>query len=95
MEDKVIITKSEYRELISKAAIYDAFARKIAADKERGGYISEYEQAMFVKSVDIGEVIIALGISDEDEDVIDTIPDEEWEKIEKLAKEDSNGTEEL
>ena len=98
-KDLVFVSKDEYIALVSKAAIYDAFARKLKADKDRGGYISEYEQAMFVvdePTVDVVDVMIDLGLSCEDEEEEDgIISDEVWEEIETMVekKEEDNGTE--
>lgn len=93
VKNLVFIHKDEYEELISKAAIYDAFARKIKADADRGGYISEYEQAMFVvppKEVTNAEVMESLGLKYEDEEeVVAIFTEEEWEeKVVPLAEEE-------
>jgi len=94
----VILDKREYAELMKKAAVYDVYARKIAADKERNGYVSEYEAAMFVvdePTVDVAEVMIALGLEleedEQEEDTEDTeyaIPDKELEQIAALVEEE-------
>lgn len=92
-KDLVIIHKAEYAELVGKAAIYDALARKLQSDLDRGGYISEYEQAMFVlppKEVTNAEVMESLGLKYEDEEeVVAIFTEEEWEEeIIPLAEEE-------
>lgn len=91
----VTINKDEYVELVRKAAVYDAYARKLNADKERGGFVCEYESAMFVEDppkIDImdlmREVAINMGEESKDEEGLEEFfSDEEWEKIEELAEE--------
>lgn len=83
-KDLVIIEKAEYAELVGKAAIYDALARKLQSDLDRGGYISEYEQAMFIIPP-----MESLGLKYEDEEeVVAIFTEEEWEeKVVPLAEE--------
>lgn len=45
----VTVRKHRYDDLLRKEAAYDAYARKLKADKDRGGYVCEYEYALFVE----------------------------------------------
>ena len=84
VKNLVFISKDEYEELVGKAAIYDALARKLKADADRGGYVSEYEHAMFVAPVE------SLGLKHEDEEeVLEIFTEEEWEEnVVPLAEEE-------
>lgn len=94
----VTITKDEYVELIRKAAVHDAYARKLKADKERGGFVCEHEWALFVDDkpkVDIMDLMceVARNIDSEpeepDEEAMEAFfSDEEWQKIEDIAEEE-------
>lgn len=88
----VTINKNEYVELVRKAAVYDAYARKLTADKERGGFVCEYESAMFIEDppkVDIMDLLQEVEIStDEEEGLEEFFSDEEWEKVVELAEEE-------
>ena len=99
-KDLVFISKDEYITLVSKAAIYDAFARKLKADKDRNGYVSEYEQAMFVVDepiIDVADVIVSLGLVCEDEQEENTeegtISSEVWDEIEAMVDKEDNDAE--
>lgn len=92
----VTINKDEYVELVRKAAVYDAYARKLTADKERGGFVCEYESAMFIEEPKIDimdlmrEVASNMGeeLEDEEEGLEEFFNDEEWEKVVELAEEE-------
>ena len=87
----VTINKDEYVELVRKAAVYDAYARKLTADKKRGGFVCEYESAMFIEDpkIDIMDLLREVEIStDEEEGLEEFFSDEEWEKVVELAEEE-------
>lgn len=91
-KDLVFIHIDEYERLVRKAAIYDAYARKLQADKDRGGFVQEHEQAMFVvDTVDVTDIMLDIvkGIEELDEEGMEEFfSDEEWEKIEELVEEE-------
>ena len=88
----VFVSKDEYEMLIGKAAIYDAYARKLKADADRGGYVSEYEQAMFVvDAVDVTDIMLDIvkNIEELDEEGMEEFfTDEEWQKVVEIAEEE-------
>ena len=88
----VFVHKDEYERLVRKAAIYDAYARKLKADADRGGYVQEHEQAMFVvDTVDVTDIMLDIvkGIEELDEEGMEEFfSDEEWEKVIELAEEE-------
>lgn len=93
----VTINKDEYVELVRKAAVYDAYARKLTADKERGGFVCDYESAMFIETpkIDIMDLMreVATTLDSEpteesEEGLEEFFNDEEWEKVVELAEEE-------
>lgn len=88
----VFVDKDEFERLVTKAAIYDAYARKLKADADRGGYVSEYEQAMFVvDAVDVTDIMLDIvkNIEELDEEGMEEFfTDEEWQKVVEIAEEE-------